>query len=388
MTYTVRVVRDESGLEALEEAWTALMLRTGTATVFASPQWAGAWWRHFGAGNRLYVLAVTDPAGHLVGVAPLMIRPFGLFRKLEFIGTGLSDLGDVVVHPDRAAAVLEVLFRHLQARHGEWDLGDWSEVPPFSPLLPYLATHRPGGLALRLEPQTECPVIALPPAWEAYVAGLARKRRYYVNSFPRKFMREHAGHVTTVTDPAAVPAAVAAFYRLHMARWQVKDEAVSAEHNDPQFLPFLEDVCTRLAGRGWLRLTLLQAGEHPVAAAINFLLNGRWNSYMKGFDPAWSQARPGTVLDAERIKQAIGEHAAVLDFGRGDEAYKSSFGVTSYRTTRLLLGSGAPRSRAAYGLMGLRLDLRQRRAASAAPTPEPEAGAAPADEPEPSPAPA
>jgi CelD/BcsL family acetyltransferase involved in cellulose biosynthesis len=367
--YNVVVVREEARLLALEESWTALLGAMNAATVFASPQWAVAWWHHFGAGNRLQVLAVYAPGGRLVGVAPLMIRPLGPFRKLEFIGSGLSDLGDVVIHPAHAAPVTAVLFQHLRARRRDWDLGDWSEIPPTSPLLAYLATHPPPGLLVRRTPQTECPVIDLPATWEAYVSGLARKRRYYVNSFPRKFEREHAGHVTTASRPAEVPAAVDAFYRLHMARWQAKAGELSAEHTDPHFKPFLEEVCTRLAERGWLRLTTLQAGEQPVAAAINFLFNGRWNSYMKGFDPAWSQARPGTVLDAARIKQAIGEHATVLDFGRGDEAYKSGFGGTSYRTTRLLLGSATPRSRAAYGLMALRRRLRPA-PAPAAPSPD------------------
>jgi CelD/BcsL family acetyltransferase involved in cellulose biosynthesis len=373
--YKVVVVRAEAGLLALEESWTALLAAANTATVFASYQWAVAWWQHFGAGNRLHVLAVYEPEGRLVGVAPLMIRPLGPFRKLEFIGTGLSDLGDVVIHPAHTAPVTAVLFQHLRARRGDWDLGDWSEIPPASPLLTYLAAHQPPGLAIRQVPQTECPVIDLPATWEAYVSGLARKRRYYVNSFPRKFEREHAGHFTTISRPAEVPAGVDTFYRLHMARWQVKAGELSAEHTDPHFRPFLEEVSTRLAERGWLRLTLLQAGEQPIAAAINFLFNGRWNSYMKGFDPAWSQARPGTLLDAARIKQAIAEHAAVLDFGRGDEAYKSGFGVTTYRTTRLLLGNTAPRSRAAYGLLALRRRLRQLRppAASSAPPPDDDA---------------
>ena len=92
MRYTVRVVRDVGGLTALEAAWTELLRGSRTATVFASYQWAVAWWHHFGAGNRLHVLTVTDATHRLVGIAPLMVRPFGPFRKLEFIGTGLSDL--------------------------------------------------------------------------------------------------------------------------------------------------------------------------------------------------------------------------------------------------------------------------------------------------------
>ena len=66
------------------------------------------------------------------------------------------------------------------------------------------------------------------------------------------------------------------------------------------------------------------------------------------------------MLDALRIQQAIAEGATLLDFGRGDEAYKSGFGVTPYRTTRLLLGTTTPRSRTAFALMSLRIRLRAR----------------------------
>jgi CelD/BcsL family acetyltransferase involved in cellulose biosynthesis len=111
----------------------------------------------------------------------------------------------------------------------------------------------------------------------------------------------------------------------------------------------------------------LYAGDQPVASSLNFLLNGRWHSYMKGFDPAWGHARPGTVLDALRIEQAITEQARQFDFGRGDESYKSGYGVTDEQNTRLLLGNGTRRSGAAFGIMALRISVRhfQERAAPA-----------------------
>jgi CelD/BcsL family acetyltransferase involved in cellulose biosynthesis len=104
----------------------------------------------------------------------------------------------------------------------------------------------------------------------------------------------------------------------------------------------------------------LRAGDVPVAASLNFLCRGWWSSYMKGFDPAWSHSRPGTVLDAVRIREAIAEHATHFDFGRGDEAYKSGFGVTMRQTTRVLLVNPTPRSQLAYALLVLRRQVRKR----------------------------
>ncbi len=364
--YHLRAIHEVAGLHELEDAWTDLLLASPTSTVFSSFQWCDAWWRHFGGGKRLNVVTVRDGSGELVGVAPLMVRRFGPFRKLEFIGAGLSDYSDFVVHPRCAQAAIGVILTFLQGRHRGWDLGDLSEVPAQSSLLSFLRARRISGLNVTCLPQTNCPFIALPTSWEAYVSALPRKRRYYVSSFPRKFMREQDGSLEVVAEKMKVEDAIATFYKLHMARWATKDQSLSHEHTEQGFLPFLEEVCMRFAvaeenpahegnpSRGWLRLVSLRAGSQVVASSVNFLMNGRWNSYMKGFDPQWAASRPGTVLDALRIEQAIKEGARLLDFGRGDEAYKSGFGATNSQNRRVLMATGAPRSRAAFALMMLR----------------------------------
>ncbi len=369
--YHARLIHDVAGLHELEDAWTDLLLASPASTVFSSFQWCDAWWRHFGGGKRLNVVTVRDNSGGLVGVAPLMVRRFGPFRKLEFIGTGLSDYGDFVVDPRCAQAATGVILTFLQGHHHGWDLGDLSEVPAQAPLLSFLRARRISGLNVTCLPQTNCPFIELPTSWEAYVSALPRKRRYYVSSFPRKFMREQDGSLDVVAEEVKVEDAIATFYKLHMARWATKDESLSHEHMEPGFLPFLEEVCMRFAtperkpapdgnpSHDWLRLVTLHAGGQAVASSVNFLMNGRWNSYMKGFDPERAASRPGTVLDALRIEQAIKEGARVLDFGRGDEAYKSGFGATNSQNTRVLMATGAPRSRAAFALMSLRNGLRQ-----------------------------
>jgi CelD/BcsL family acetyltransferase involved in cellulose biosynthesis len=122
----------------------------------------------------------------------------------------------------------------------------------------------------------------------------------------------------------------------------------------------LLEVCTRCAERGWLRVLALSAGDKVVASSLNFLLHGRWSGYMKGFDPEWSSMRPGTVLDALRIKTAIEEGASFFDFGRGHEEYKSGYGIEIERNTRVLIASSSVSSIVAYALLMAHIRRRSR----------------------------
>ena len=79
---------------------------------------------------------------------------------------------------------------------------------------------------------------------------------------------------------------------------------------------------------------------------------------MKGFDPRWKESRPGTVLDAMRLEQAIIEGARLFDMGRGDEEYKTGYGVRVERNTRVLIGSNTLRSRIAYAVLLARIRRR------------------------------
>jgi CelD/BcsL family acetyltransferase involved in cellulose biosynthesis len=359
--YTVRVIDNEPGLRALEEAWTRLLLCAPEATIFASHQWTAAWWRWYGSGSDLLVLAVDHATDGLVGVAPLLVRRRGPLRRLELIGAGLGDVGDVVLHPGHTSAAMAVLCAALRARRASWDLGDWWELPPGSAPLSQVRDGSLHGLRAAAFPQTPGFLIDLPTTWEGYVRSLASKRRYYVASYPQRFLRERDGTTAVIGDAAQVPTAVATFHALHLARWSTRLDELDADHRSGAFAPFLTDLCARCAERGWLQIVQLSAGGQAVASSINFLLRDRWHCYMKGFDPGWGRARPGTVLDALRIQSAIAAGAGRLDFGRGAEEYKSGFGVAPYRTTRLLLGSGTPRSRVAFGLLRHRLARRSAR---------------------------
>lgn len=355
--YRIRVIRDESGFAQLESAWTCLTGRSDT-TVFASFPWNLAWWHSFGSGKHLFILTAADAAGEVRGIAPLMLSRLGPFRRLEFIGTGLSDAGDFLLDKDCAVPVAEALFAYLRRLRREWDLLDLDEVPAYSPLALWLQSGKPLGQHILRFPRTDAPFVALPPTWEEYLATLHRKPRQHLESFARRVIQEAGMEYRCVTSEEDAPAAVARFYKLHRARWETKPDSLNPEHIAPSFLPFLEEACRRAAASGYLRISELWAGGEVISSWISFQVNSRLNGYMTGFDPAWSKDRPGKLLHRFVVRQALSEQAKELDFGRGDEEYKFEMGAVSRQNARFLLGNNTPRSLAALSMMRLRRQVR------------------------------
>jgi CelD/BcsL family acetyltransferase involved in cellulose biosynthesis len=184
---------------------------------------------------------------------------------------------------------------------------------------------------------------------------LQRKPRQHLESFARRVVQETGAYYRLVTSQADAPAAVGRFYKLHLARWASKDDALNQEHVSPAFLPFLQEACLRSAAAVLLRISELCVGDDVIASWISFQVNGRLNGYMTGFDPEWSNKRPGKILHGFVVRQALAEQSRELDFGRGAEEYKYEMGAINRRNRRFLLSNNTPRSALAFSLMALRI---------------------------------
>jgi CelD/BcsL family acetyltransferase involved in cellulose biosynthesis len=129
---TVECIDSEWGFSALRPQWNELLRASAANGPFLTWEWLHTWWRHLHAGGSLRLVVVR--AGHeLVAVAPLTLRPrqFGVFNRLDFLGTGHagSDYLDLIV------------------RHGH-DAGRRCGsivLPPVPPAPGWLRASPPGG---------------------------------------------------------------------------------------------------------------------------------------------------------------------------------------------------------------------------------------------------
>ena len=79
-----------------------------------------------------------------------------------------------------------------------------------------------------------------------------------------------------------------------------------------------------------------------VGAALNLIHGQTVSYYLGGFDAAYNQMRPGTVLFAEVIERSIAAGHARYDFLRGAEPYKYKWGATDRQNFRLVIYPQSP----------------------------------------------
>src|SRR3712207_4619735 len=117
----VSVLREAGEFEALEEEWDDLYRHSPAASPFQSWAWLYSWWESYGRDYDLRLVAVRAD-NVLVGLLPMMLERGRAFRRLLFVGTGLTDYNDALVRGGWEARVAEAGARAL------WGLGGWHVV--------------------------------------------------------------------------------------------------------------------------------------------------------------------------------------------------------------------------------------------------------------------
>src|SRR5919202_5453040 len=129
----IEEVRSLAGLERVRSEWLDLWRRVPGASIFQHPDWLIPWCAPFGV-NEPWLLAVRR-GNHLIGVAPLLVYERERQRVLTLMGAGISDVQDVLVEPSAARAVLDAVWYHLEQHQDRFDVVEFENLPPGSPLL-------------------------------------------------------------------------------------------------------------------------------------------------------------------------------------------------------------------------------------------------------------
>ncbi len=344
----VEPVTVAGALAGIREEWEALRAASG-AGIFLSWEWMATWWDHYRAGRELWLLAIRELAGGLVGLAPFMrgVRRYrGIpWRAVELVGAGgevSPEHLDLLARPDRAAAVGAAVWAHLGARPA-WDvlvLDSLAAEPGAACALAEAAGR--DGLAWERAPRSACPFVALPATWEAYLAGRGAATRYDVGRKARALSRRYDVKLERADDVRDLDAAMEALFDLHAARWRSRGDSGSFER-DPRNRPFHRAMAAAACRRGWLRLYFLMVDGRRAAGFLGYEVGGRLSYYQLGWDPAWGRWSVGTVLLAEVLRDAIARGVTEFDFLRADERYKTRLADGARQTGTLRVWAPTPR---------------------------------------------
>jgi CelD/BcsL family acetyltransferase involved in cellulose biosynthesis len=319
---TVREIRDRNEFDALEGDWRALEAAGAAPTVFQTWPWQAAWLDHLGRGLPFRTLVFNDWR-KVVGIAPMVLRrEHGLpFRRLQWVGTGVSDYLGPLVLPGYGEEAARNLSAHLRSRASRfWDVADLHQIREDSPLTAFLKPSITGRSPRSpLIQQAVAPYRALPPTVEELHAQFGKKLRSNLRYALRVLERDHRVELT-LADATDLDREMGNFFDLHAKRWRSRwqpgvlfGKAIQAFHRQ---------AARGLLEQGSLRLHVLRLDGETVASLYCFTHGGVGYYYLGGFEPALSRHSVGTLLTAHALEEAVREGCREFDFLRGQEPYK------------------------------------------------------------------
>jgi CelD/BcsL family acetyltransferase involved in cellulose biosynthesis len=329
---TARVLERQQDLGAVEEDWRMLAEQRGNA--FVTPEWYGAWMRHYGRDVDPAIVVVHRQDGRVRGLLPLVRARSGVLRALRFGGGSLGDyFHPVALTEDESVVAMEsaralcatedgwrsMILDHVPVEH-RW----WGEMSHAVPVSLSTAAYR-GDVVPLIEFEGR--------SWDEYLATRSRNMRSQVRRKTRALAREHQMVFRRTRDPAELADDLRTFFRLHDERWAGRGGSTSSSLRSRDFHA---DFAAAALARDWLRLWFLEVDDEPVAAWYGWNLGGRYSYYLSGFSSRWARFSVGFVLLAHTIHSAIEEQATEYDLLLGAEPYKSRF-ATSERAVRTVV---------------------------------------------------
>jgi CelD/BcsL family acetyltransferase involved in cellulose biosynthesis len=319
-------------LAFVREEWNALAERAGN--VFATHEWAAAWWEVYGEDRPLLVTSCRDSSGRLVALLPLYLSTRRPVRTLRFIGHGPADQLGPVCAPDDRQAAAAALLRLLREEFRAWDLLLAERLAPtegWSGMLGGRVVHREDSPTLLTGGRS----------FDEFLASRSRNFREQVRRRDRKLRREHEVDIRLATAET-LDADLTTLFRLHEARWD--DEGSGALRGARE--RFHRDFARRALESGWLRLWVLEADGAPRAAWYGLRFAQADMYYQSGRDPEWERESVGFVLLCHTIRLAFDDGMLEYRLLRGGEEYKGRFasddpGLETVALPRGVLGRGA-----------------------------------------------
>ncbi len=318
----IRELSSYEEFRGIKEAWGDLVARSKADNVFLTYEWADSYIRNFCNGNELIILTVFDD-DELVGIAPLMVRRHGLrwfsVKSICFIGTTVSDRMDFIIDGPREKYVMPIMD-YLINIDSDWDFLDFHEIAGSS------------GTAEAIEKWVKLRDLkSVSGPWDrSFFIKLNGNVDFVLKKVSKKFHRKtkklNKGVRANLEFRRYMHNEVKEnlFYEIQFIAsrsWKgIRYKSVFLKHG---IRDFHKDIFLEFADSGCLDISILRMGDTPIAYIYNFLYNGRLYNYSIEFDSRYSHMSPGTMLMLWSIENAISKGIKEIDFGRGEEEWKT-----------------------------------------------------------------
>lgn len=329
----IREINRLDDLDALRQDWRSLLAQTPGASFFQSLEWLEAYWRHFGDGQTLRVIVVSEN-DRPTGIVPLTIRTertrLGKVRVLTYpLHDWGSFYGPIGADP---GPTLARAIEHVRHAPRHWDFLElrWQGAPDTNPIETAQALQAAGFQAMQTV-WDRTSVVDLDGTWESYLstrkgAWLRRFRhaeRKLAGQGEVSYVRYRpAGELAGDGDPRWD--LYDACEEIAQRSWQGKaTNGTTLSH--PSVRGFLREAHQAASAAGAVDLSLLLLDGSPVAFVYGYHMRGYVYGLRRGYDVARAKEGAGNVLLAYTLRDSFSRRDRLYDMGVGSFSSKRHF---------------------------------------------------------------
>ncbi|UCF38917.1 MAG: GNAT family N-acetyltransferase [Acidobacteriota bacterium] len=315
------------GVSSLADEWGHVLSESSDRCLFLTHDWISLWWKHFGTGRQLRVIAVRE-SGKLVAILPLMsfrtpvFRPVSWFkvRALQTIGDYHSNRVDLIC-PDLQPRYLELIWERLLQLPGWYFLRIYPllESSQTCTALRQLAEGR--GLQAMFIPSQSSPYINTSLGWDKFVSGISREYRRKGRRAERDVAQEACTY-RVVRGGSQLDEELDKVFAVDAKGWAGREG--TGISSTAELRAFYRELAHLGARKGWLSLALVEIKGELAAYQFNFNYNRKIYNLKVAYDPRFRRSSPGHVASWFGISNAFEPGAGIdeWDFLGDQDPYK------------------------------------------------------------------
>ena len=344
----------------LGDAWDELATRTGNEAAWLTHGWLDCWWRAFGTECQMFIPTVWED-DRLVAAAPMMVKKERVkrvgCRVLRFMENGLTPRSQLLLDPSFPEAV-NGMWRLILSERRRWDLAVLANVPHQDAQVDiWRDTLAASGLRFVEMPDRQSPFIDLSQGYEAFLAGISRKKRENINASRNRLSRCGVVSMQMYSRSTELLPALEICAGISSRSWKAVGHFDLASR--PAHRAFYRSLATEPSTEGRLLVFILRLDEQPIA----FNMVVRSGSYVTGlatdYDLTYRRASPGAYLFSRLLAELVTLGISRCDMAGQAYEYKLSWARDSLSHSQFRIFHTGVKSRLLYRAEILATKLRR-----------------------------
>ncbi|MDA8091344.1 MAG: GNAT family N-acetyltransferase [Nitrospiraceae bacterium] len=315
-------ISDYHEFDSLEKEWNALLEASGCQTLPLRHEWLSCFYKAFGNGARLSVLAAWEGT-ELAGLAPFTIctrRIRGIpVRSVSFIGDPGWTTGHVIAREPKGPFINSIL--DYLTKNCRWDLLYLWNMPRGEENA-IIGGNLLSDLKFRSSCGANFPYIPIEGNWEEFKAAKSIKFRKVLRNKLNRINNAGQVDVRCHSGTQEIGRILPCIFELGSKSWKYRAGISISSTNENRY--FYSELAGMLAPKGMVRIWVLNLNGSPAAFEYHLVLNGTIYALTAEYDEALSYLglSPGSVLECLILEQAFKDGMREFDLGSGLHPYK------------------------------------------------------------------